>query len=67
MLSNTDVICAVIDKITYCANRIKWEIAKLFIFTSFDEAVLHVTTQSDFLSWDLQNFIYLMSILMIIS
>ena len=57
VLSNIHVICAVIDKITHCANRIQWEQQSSFI--SFDEAVLQVITQSDFLSWDLQNFIYI--------
>ena len=28
--SQTHVICAVIDKITHCANKIQWGIAKLF-------------------------------------
>ena len=61
MLSNTDVICAVIDKITHRANTIQWGIANSFIF--FDEAMLHVITQSDFLPWYLQNFIFLMSLI----
>ena len=30
-----------------------------------DEAVFQVITQSDFLSWNLQNFIYLMSLMTI--
>ena len=46
VLSNTHVMCAVIDKITHCANGIQWEIAELFYI--FDEAVLQVITQSDF-------------------
>ena len=65
MLSNTHVIRAVIDKITHCANLIQWGIAKLFYIYNIYEAVLQVTTQSDFLSWDLQNFIYLMNLMTI--
>ena len=64
VLSNTHVICAIINKITHRANRIQCGIANSFI--SFDEAVLHVISQSDFLSGDLQNFIYLMSLMTLI-
>ena len=63
MLSNTHVICPVSNKITHRVNRIQWGIANSFI--TFDEAVLHVITQSDFLSWNLQNFIYLMGLMTI--
>ena len=33
------------------------------LYISFDDAVLQVITQSDFLSWDLKTFIYLMSLI----
>ena len=65
MLSTTDVVCAVNDKITHRANRIQGEIAKLFM--SIDEAVLHIIIQSDFLSLDLQNLTYFMSLMTITS
>ena len=55
--SQTHIICVVIDKITHRVNRIQWGIP---FFLSFHEAVWHVL-HNDFLSWDLQNFIYLMS------
>ena len=37
----------------------------LLYLLQFGEASLHVITQSDFLSWDLQNFIDLMSLIII--
>ena len=54
-----------IDNITHRADRIQWDIANLFYiyYIYIDEAVLHVTIQGEFLSWDLQNFIYLMSLI----
>ena len=56
------VICAVIDKITQGTEfNGEWQSS----FISFDEAVLQVITQSDFLSWDLQIFIYLISLMTI--
>ena len=42
-----------------------FEDKEFFISQKKLEAVLQVITQSDFLSWDLQNFIYLMSLMTI--
>ena len=61
MLLNADVIPALIVKITQNSMGT----SETFFFISIDEAVLHVITQSSFLSWDLQNFIYLMSLMTI--
>ena len=40
VLSNTHVICGVINKIAHCANRIQWGIVNSFI--SFDKANNHI-------------------------
>ena len=54
MLSNTDVISAVIDINTHRAScNSKGNSKTLHII---DQTVLHIIAQSDFHSWHLQNF-----------
>ena len=71
MLSNISAICVVIDNQsnrTQCNSMGNSEAKRIANSeaSSFDEAVMHVITQSDFfLSWDLQIFIYLISLMTI--
>ena len=50
--SQTDVFCAVIDKVTHCANRTLMGNSKTLL-------QLHVITQSDFFLSDLQKIIFI--------
>ena len=58
------LLVTIIDKITHHTSRIQWGIAKLFYIIN-DIAELHIITQSDFLSQDLQNLIDISSLMTI--